>query len=353
MTPTRAKNFVEVPCPAYDLEVPKDQNPFGIYPFGMHRIHDLPWNVFIGRDGILLKSYKCLGTTLLRPGDDPDDPSPCINCKSLHHNTMLMGIRHRFLDGIHPNIKYSYYSVNQLESSLHRKNHQIDMLKLSSLTAARALTSRNRVIGGWKRLAIAISANHIPRVNSLFASEIKNGAGVFGLLHKVDQASRLVYHAKSYEEADYQRAFLLWKLGGRSAAQIANRTLGTPSIDTSRRHIATAPILASPGFPKVHEIKQNLGVVLGELNVDVEESVMGAKIEIDEIKNAERLRWNAHTDEILGTCREHGDDDEKEFKSIAQADAMLERLRDGEVHLSKEVSIIIQIMRTYVRLIIF
>ena len=184
---------------------------------------------------------------------------------------------------------------------------------------------------------MAISTNHIPQLKSLFAVEIENGAGVFRLLHKVDQASWLVYHAKSYEEADYQRAFLLWKLGGRSAAQIANRTLGTPSINTARRYIATAPIMASPGFPKATEIKHNLHVVLGELEGNIREPVIGAKIEIDEIKNAERLRWNAHTDVILGTCREHGDVHEKMFKSIAQADAILERLRSGEVHLSKEV----------------
>lgn len=146
-----------------------------------------------------------------------------------------------------------------------------------------------------------------------------------------------MYHAKSYEEADYQRAFLLWKLGGRSAAQIANRTLGTPSIDTARWYIATVPIVASPGFLKMSEIKHNLGVVLGELEGNLREPVMGAKIKIDEIKNAERLRWNAHTDEILGTCREHGDEHKKTFKSLAQADATLERLHSREVHLSKEV----------------
>ena len=75
----------------------------------------------------------------------------------------------------------------------------------------------------------------------------------------------------------------------RSAAQIANRTLGTPSIDTARWYIATVPIVASPGFLKMSEIKHNLGVVLGELEGNLREPVMGAKIEIDEIKNTERL----------------------------------------------------------------
>lgn len=337
MAANPVKSFTEVPCPAYELKVPGSQDPFGVYSFGMHRIHKLPWDIFIGHDGILLKSHTCFGTTTLRPGDSADNPPPCVNCRSLHNNTMLIGIRHRFLDGIHQNVNYPYYSVNQLEHLLHYKNQQIDTLKLRSLSSAHALTSCNRVIGGWKCLAMAISTNHIPRLKSLFAVEIENGAGVFGLLHKVDQASRLVYHAKSYEEADYQCAFLLWKLGGRSAAQIANRTLGTPSIDTARRYIATVPIVASPGFLKMSEIKHNLGVVLGELEGNLREPVMGAKIETDEIKNAERLRWNAHTDEILGTCREHGDEHEKMFKSLAQADAILERLHSREVHLSEEV----------------
>ena len=71
------------------------------------------------------------------------------------------------------------------------------------------MTAQNKVIDGYKHLAVAISNGNINRVHSLLAVELRNGAGVFDLLQKADQAAHLVYHAKSYEEADYHRAFLL------------------------------------------------------------------------------------------------------------------------------------------------
>jgi hypothetical protein len=87
---------------------------------------------------------------------------------------------------------------------------------------------------GYKRLVVAISVGDIKRIHSLFWVELKNGAGVFGLLDTTNKAAQLVYSPKGYEEADYHRAFLMWKLGGRSAANIAYHALGVPSIDTVR-----------------------------------------------------------------------------------------------------------------------
>ena len=74
------------------------------------------------------------------------------------------------------------------------------------------------------------------------------------MLDEVNKASQLIYRPKGYEEADYHRAFLIWKLGGRSATNIAYRTLGVPSIDTARRHVSTMPLVASPGMPTIDEI---------------------------------------------------------------------------------------------------
>jgi hypothetical protein len=95
----------------------------------------------------------------------------------------------------------------------------------------RALMVRNNVIDSYKHLVVAISAGNISRIDSLLCVELKNGTGIFGILQKVDQAAHLAYHVKSYEEADYHWAYLLWKLGGWAVANIAHHTLGVPSLD--------------------------------------------------------------------------------------------------------------------------
>jgi hypothetical protein len=71
----------------------------------------------------------------------------------------------------------------------------------------------------------------------LIKVELHNGAGIFDLLNKIDQAVLTKYRPHSYEEADFQCSFLLWKLGGCLAANIAHQTLGCPSINSACRHV--------------------------------------------------------------------------------------------------------------------
>jgi len=62
----------------------------------------------------------------------------------------------------------------------------------------------------------------------------------------------------SYEEQDFQSVFLFHKLGGVAVAELAHRTFGLPSIGTTRRHIVTQPLVASPKIPTIAEMTQNL-----------------------------------------------------------------------------------------------
>lgn len=144
-----------------------------------------------------------------------------------------MGIRHRAMDGSHENTPWQYLSFVKLTQLLKRRNHHLEQLHFNGLSMGHVLAVRNHTISGYKRLAVAISIGDIKCIHSLFRVELQNGAGVFGLLDKTNKASQLVYSPKGYEEADYHRAFLMWKLGGHSAANIAYCTLGVPSIDTA------------------------------------------------------------------------------------------------------------------------
>ncbi|KAF8874314.1 hypothetical protein CPB84DRAFT_1853645 [Gymnopilus junonius] len=84
------------------------------------------------------------------------------------------------------------------------------------------------------------------------------GSSVFTMLEKIDKATCRAYSPRGYEAADFERTFLIYKLGGRAAADIAHRSLGTPSIDATKRHIITSPIHASSGFPTLPELSSNL-----------------------------------------------------------------------------------------------
>src|SRR5271168_526007 len=164
------------------------------------------------------------------------------------------------------------------------------------------------------------------------------------MLKKIDQAARRAYSPRGYQIADFQRAFLIYKLGGRSAANIAHKALGTPSIDATKRHIMTAPLQSSSGFPTVAELEFNLSTCypphLQDICSDEPQRVQGMTMAVDKLKVQERLRWDPRSNHILGVCREHGGclgASALEFRSIVQADAVLTGLKDKFIHFATEV----------------
>ena len=110
------------------------------------------------------------------------------------------------------------------------------------------------------------------------------------MLDMLDRAAHQVYRPRSYAEADFHRAYLIWKLGGVIAARIAFRSMGLPSIDATRRHVVTHPIWASAGPPTVEELRHNLLSAFYNIAVLTDGLVLGACMMIDEIKIQLRLR---------------------------------------------------------------
>lgn len=257
-----------------------------------------------------------------------------------------MGIRHRALDGVDESTPWSFLSAEQMVSSLQKKTLIINRLKLQSLNAARKIGMRNRHLAAWKRLSMAIGREDIPRIQSLMATQHRAGASVFTILEKIDQAARRAYSPRGYQIADFQRAFLIYKLGGRAAANIAHKALGTPSIDATKRHIITAPLQSSSGFPTVTELKSNLAIcypprlLVQDVGLNETQRIQGMTMAVDEMKVQERLRWDPRSNHILGVCREHGGclgTSALEFRSIVQADAVLTGLKDKFIHFATEV----------------
>lgn len=339
------------PCPGFQLAFPPGQSPYTSYPFAAHKQHILPWSIYIPStttSSITLRSENCTN-------EARTESKPCSFCVNLNNHNIIMGIRHRALDGAHEFTPRSYLSIDQLLSALERKTRQVDSLRLNALVVARKVVVRDRHLDGWKRLAVAISTNHIPRIRSLIAAELNNRGSVYAILGKVDQAVQRNYRPRGYEYADFQRAFLIWKLGGACAADISYRTLGTPSLSATREHIGVQPLCASPGVPTVQELEYNLSVCFptskssSELqqpqtldfdrydDVYDQPIVMGMSMMIDEIKIQERLRWDPRTNQILGVCREHGHKCSLEFRTIEHADAVLECLKRKTIHLASQV----------------
>jgi hypothetical protein len=189
---------------------------------------------------------------------------------------------------------------------------------------------------------MAIGHEDIPRIRSLMATQSRAGASVFTMLKKIDQAARRVYSPHGYQITDFQCAYLIYKLGGRAAANIAHKTLGIPA---TKCHIMTSPLQSSSGFPTTTELESNLSIcypprLSSDPTSGEAQKIQGMLIAVDELKVQERLQWDPRSNHILGVCREHGSHlgaSALEFQSIIQADAMLTGLKDKFIHFATSV----------------
>jgi hypothetical protein len=336
----KKEKLLKSPCPGYLLTFPDGQSCFTSYPFLLHEkaTPPLPWSIASSGDNLILRSNKC---SQVSPKTTAGKPVSCIDCRLLHDHNIVMGIRHRSLDGAHEKTPWAYLSSAQMYSALTARAEQINTLKLKSLSTLRTIGVRNKHIDAWKRLSIAIGTENVPRIRSLVAAENRAGASVFSIIEKVKRAALRTYSPRSYQEADYQLAYLIYKIGGRSAANIAQRALGLPSIDTSKRHVAEIPLIPSSVFPTPSEMKNNLSMCYPNQTKPTSGMgpILGVSIQIDEIKIQERLRWDPSSNQILGICREHGERYSSifEFRAIYQADYLLKLLLNKDIHLATEV----------------
>ncbi|KAF8874718.1 hypothetical protein CPB84DRAFT_1829332 [Gymnopilus junonius] len=298
-TPFPMPTPVSKPCPGFHLKFRNEKSAFDEYSFQIHAKKTLPWNLktkaiaFFFIQQLVLKGKE-------------KTPQPCTSCSMLNDHNIVMGIRHRSeLDNAHDSTPWGFLSPRQMRQALRKKTDENVRLKLYALNDARKIRVRNRHLSAWKRLSMAIGREDIPRIRSLMAAQHRAGSSVFTMLEKIDKAACRAYSPRGYEAADFERAFLIYKLGGRAAADIAHQSLGTPSIDATKRHIITSPIHASSGFPTLPELSSNLAACYppranGPDVVVTPRRIRGMTMEVDELKIQDRLRWDPRSNHILG-----------------------------------------------------
>jgi hypothetical protein len=201
------------------------------------------------------------------------------------------------------------------------------------------------VHGTSKRVSLFASTAHgcskgdVPRLHSLVTTQLKNGRSIFTILDKISKACTQVYHPKNYSDADYQQLFLFHKLGGVTVAELAHRTRGLPSIDATQRYIKPQRLTPSPKMPTLIEMSSNLEISYPSSSMPSPATrKVGFQLMADEIKIESRMRWNAHTNMILGICREHSADYSLEFRTVAQPEAIVRGIKDQKLHFASKVS---------------
>lgn len=120
LTPDKVLAAAAPPCPGYHLVIPDNSSPFTSYPFLIHTQYTLPWTITIDADRLLLCSTRCTTTEGTTRTEKNTSPLPCHSCARLHDHTVVMGIRHRILDGTHENTPWTFLTPGEMHAALNK-----------------------------------------------------------------------------------------------------------------------------------------------------------------------------------------------------------------------------------------
>jgi len=265
----------------------------------------------------------------------------CEQCDNLGNNQYIRKIVSRFTNGVHENATLVYHGIGGLIDVVHRKTKLIDHLRLRRLNDFKSLVGKEGVIDIHKQLLLAISLQHIPRVDHVLHVGFRHGTGIQSMLKLVKKAAEGTYHPKGFEEVEDLQALLFLCLGGAQVADVAYCIFGTPALSTIWRRTIIPHILASPSLPTPYEIECNIAASFKDISDILGASTqnMHAVIMFNEISVEKRPRWDDKTNKILGVCREHGQDTSLEFTSGEDLQTLWEEVRHGKIHLAHEVCV--------------
>ncbi|TEB21082.1 hypothetical protein FA13DRAFT_1757657 [Coprinellus micaceus] len=197
-------------------------------------------------------------------------------------------------NGVKEGTGWAYYGFGGTHELLRLKSRQIEHYRLRHLNHVRKLAQKVATLNGHKCFLTAVASKRVKRVDRIIRLGLKQGRGIKGLLWQYLKAAKGLYKPKSFEEEDYLRGLVLWKLGGNRIASIAHCALGLPSITTLRNQVRIPPITLSPRQPTVGEVSKNVHLSFADM-----------KEALKLPPQPSRKRNHHATNYIVGCCREH------------------------------------------------
>jgi hypothetical protein len=316
-------------CLGLYLEMPPGVLPYSAYPFMLHEVYTLPWNIHIVGHRMSLQSTKCIKEIQGQHSES------CHECMRLLTHQIVEGILDRIRDGIHANTAYMYQPIGGLVELLRKKTAMVDGMRFKQLSTSRTMATRARTVGQYEQLIMAMSEGSVNRLDALLRAGINRGVGVRGMMELLDRAQKGLYKPKNFTEEEMSCGLLFLRLGGARVASLAHQALGSPGLSTLRRASIVTPLLPSAGTPSLREIQRNLQAAFKNSQG---EAGCGYVLMIDEIKVEERMRWDPASNKILGLCREHTQHVGLDFCSVNDAKVLIEGILRGEIHHASEVS---------------
>ncbi|KAJ7204078.1 hypothetical protein GGX14DRAFT_369008, partial [Mycena pura] len=189
-----------------------------------------------------------------------------------------------------------------------------------------------------------LAKEDVPALHRMFPNAAKFGWGTGTFLEKCRQAVAGKYTPRNFSEDELKLGVVIYIHGGEAALTAwAKLRFAGPSRNTIAPYIRAAQPLASINGPQEEDVLKNIGILFGEDSDDSEEGV------------EERFLWNLSFDEMAidpkveyykndtmsGLCTKHRSalQTVKVGDTTDNAKATVCAVRDGHIHVGKEVSV--------------
>jgi hypothetical protein len=159
------------------------------------------------------------------------------------------GIMNRMVNGVHENTPLAYQPPAGLVQVIRRKVHVIDTNRFLALGAARKLRTQAQALEDYKKFVLALSDGKAKHVDAVIWAGLKKGVGIQALMNLVYLAGIGAYKPKGFTQEERLKSILFLRLGGRQVLSVVNKTLGLPSVLTTRQNSVITPLLTPASFP--------------------------------------------------------------------------------------------------------
>ncbi|KZT71915.1 hypothetical protein DAEQUDRAFT_664994, partial [Daedalea quercina L-15889] len=211
---------------------------------------------------------------------------------------------------------------------------QLKQLRAQLANAKRRLATAKRQIADYQRIMIMLANNDFASLRRLLSVSLRHGSSPAAILMQLQRALDGLYNPRSgFTQDELDVAFIAKALGGQRLLYALQKSHGLPSHRTVQRHCPIPRMVVSVGKPSQEEFDVNIEVFLNPevkpgpetfMNAAGKPTMPGNILMFDGIALEGRCRYCPQRDQIMGFCREHG----QNFSMKCDTVEDIEKLRD-------------------------
>ena len=324
-------------CPGLTLNVPDPVREN--YPFGIHSLHpSLPWVLDFETDTV-----RAVGTSpcsrLILCTSESRNKGPCDGCAELATNEYIINLQDRaWQSDLHSSrVKTSLLT----EAQTRMKRAEVRETRMSHhyaiLGRDRKLATLMKPLDEHKRVLVLLAENKTPRVHAIMARMQREGCGIHAVVAVLEKAAAGLYHAKVFDEEDYDLAILDLRLGGpRLVYARAHSSEGGPCANQIKTLAKLPPYVSlyvSGSYEKdLAIVRQNFDRHLFSRPWPTDQPRTLHHLLMDDIKGSKRARISDHDGCLRGVCWHMLGKLDPLISSFADAKQLRGLLDTGEVH---------------------